>query len=368
MDIVSRNFFRLLRSGVFGETELIEPMSAYKWRRVYQYSLMHNLTALIDDGTKKCKEQFFLQLPEDLKDTWHNTTLKIARENDARNAVMHQLYTLLNDQQLRPILLNGLLTARLYDKPNHCVNHSISFYFPYQTQGNKADKWARNHCEVTDDGNRFQLVYNFQGQLVEHHHRMHILTNKLLNHTLQSIIEKEFRENEATYITVGNTRVEVASHTLTLLLILLHIAQHILSNGISLKHLTDLGVFLRKEGDKVDYVKLQTWIDKLHMQRLAHLSAVLLIDLLHFTDDELPFMKPDGTRDITKVTNELFTMKPDKGNWYFQQGEDIFVHATNSTAMMWHVRQSAKNFRYYPSESLTNFFASIAHSLSHIEE
>ena len=49
-------------------------------------------------------------------------------------------------------------------------------------------------------------------------------------------------------------------------------------------------------------------------------------------------------------------------------GEDIFVHASNSSAMMWHVRQSARNFRYYPSESFTNFFASIAHSLSHIEE
>ena len=36
--------------------------------------------------------------------------------------------------------------------------------------------------------------------------------------------------------------------------------------------------------------------------------------------------------------------------------------------MFSHVRRSARYFHYYPSESLTNFFASFVHSLSHIEE
>jgi hypothetical protein len=36
--------------------------------------------------------------------------------------------------------------------------------------------------------------------------------------------------------------------------------------------------------------------------------------------------------------------------------------------MLWSVRRSAKYFRYYPTETVTNFFTSFAHSLSHIEE
>jgi hypothetical protein len=56
-------------------------------------------------------------------------------------------------------------------------------------------------------------------------------------------------------------------------------------------------------------------------------------------------------------------------DWYFQQGEDnFFVHNTNSTAMFWYVKRSARYFKYYPSETLTNFLSSFAHSLSHIEE
>ena len=36
--------------------------------------------------------------------------------------------------------------------------------------------------------------------------------------------------------------------------------------------------------------------------------------------------------------------------------------------MLWHVRRSAKFFKYCPAETVTNFFTSFAHSLSHIEE
>jgi hypothetical protein len=55
-------------------------------------------------------------------------------------------------------------------------------------------------------------------------------------------------------------------------------------------------------------------------------------------------------------------------NWYFTQGKSIFVKTSDSDAMMWHVKHSAKYLPYYPSEAVTNFMANFAHSLSHIEE
>lgn len=367
MDIIARNFFRLLRAGVFDEEVEIEPMSAWKWRRAYQYSIMHELPALLYEGIEKCRDQFFLQIPADLDSTWKETTEKMASENLKKSAALPEIYTILNQQQLRPILMSEAKDALLYNLPQHRANQNIAFFFPYQTQGNKADKWARDNCNVINDSGSRVLIYEWKGLTIEHHHRLHTLTNKLLNHTLSNIIEKELRENEPSYIKVGQTRIEVISNTLDMLLILLRISQNILSNGISMKHLADLGIFLRKAGDKVDYVKLQEWIERLHMKRIALLTAILLIDLLDFTEDEIPFTTINGKHD-ERAMKELFNLRPSKNNWHFRQGNDIFVHSTNSSAMMWHVRQSARNFSYYPLESFTNFFASLAHSLSHIEE
>ena len=90
---------------------------------------------------------------------------------------------------------------------------------------------------------------------------------------------------------------------------------------------------------------------------------------MHFVPEELPFMKPITEEQMEQQLREMFRQKNSHAEeWYFSQGKNIFVHTSNSSAMLWHVRRSAKYFRYYPSETMTNFFTSFAHSLSHIEE
>ena len=64
MDIVKRNFFRLLRSGAYDSDEQIEPMSAFKWQKLYQFSVLHakssNIVHVVDIWDTKMS-------PENLK-------------------------------------------------------------------------------------------------------------------------------------------------------------------------------------------------------------------------------------------------------------------------------------------------------------
>ena len=64
MDIVARNLFRLLRNGAFGTQELMEPMSAYKWERLYQLALVHRVVNYAYQGLQNSRDQFFVNLPE----------------------------------------------------------------------------------------------------------------------------------------------------------------------------------------------------------------------------------------------------------------------------------------------------------------
>lgn len=80
-------------------------------------------------------------------------------------------------------------------------------------------------------------------------------------------------------------------------------------------------------------------------------------------------MEPITEEKMERQIREIFRQKNSHAEeWYFSQGKNIFVHTSNPSAMMWHVKRSLRNMRYYPSETLTNFFTSFAHSLSHIEE
>lgn len=71
MTVIERNFFRLLRAGAFTNDEPIEPMSSWKWRRLYQMAVMLNVADHIGRGVEACQQEFFVSLmTADLKEKW----------------------------------------------------------------------------------------------------------------------------------------------------------------------------------------------------------------------------------------------------------------------------------------------------------
>ena len=70
MDIIQRNLFKLLRNGAFNTFDKLEPMSAYKWERLYQLAVMHNVIPYAYKGIENCRDQFFLHLTEKQEKEW----------------------------------------------------------------------------------------------------------------------------------------------------------------------------------------------------------------------------------------------------------------------------------------------------------
>lgn len=266
MDIIQRNFLRLLKSGAFGQREQIEPMSAWKWKRLYHLSQMHDVTPWVYDGILASADDFFLKIRPEQMIQWKNSAMKadmeITKEEDQR------------------------------------------------------------------------------------------LTNPLLNHKLQQLIENE-----------------QGSPTLELLLSIIRIARFLLTQGINMRHLLELGIYLRTTKDQIDYTLLTAWVKRLQMEKITQLEAALLIHFFDFKKEEIPFTTVNINKETIRIAKDILnTSSEQAADWYFTQGKNVFVGTNNSSAMMWHVRHSAKYMRYYPSEAITNFFANFAHSLSHIEE
>lgn len=369
MGVAQRNFFRLLRGGTFGDTEPVEPMSAWKWRRVYQLSLMHGVAALVWDGVASHSGDFFMRLPEELSAEWGKTVREIEEGNARLNAAVASLFGTFNREQLRPILLKGQGLAALYPNPAHRTGGDIDIYFPYAPQASKAGQWAEANGDSLDGGEKGKKSYLWRGVAIDHHRTPLQLTNFVLNRRLQAIIGRETRCCDSAYATIGGTRIEIMPPTLNLLLLITRIARYIVSEGISLKQMADLGVFLRTTGDKVDYVKLQGWIKQLGLRRTARVEGALLTRLFHFDADEMQFADGGAEEPTGLIEADISQLSGSHtDDWYFTQGKNIFVRTSDTGAMMWHIRHNASYFKYYPQEAFTNFFASFAHSLSHIEE
>lgn len=274
MNIIQRNFFRLIRCGEFKKQEQIEPMSVSKWNKVYQLALMHQVILSVYAGIEQCKDQFFLHLTEKQMRDWEKANMEA-------------------------------------------------------TQTNKQEE---------------------ESELLRADH----LTNPLLNKKLQAILDDE--------------KSDIA--TRKLLLIIIHITRHILNEGVPVYNLVQLGKYLTAEGHRVDFLTLNQWLKKLGFTPMAQLEGALLIQMFGFSKEEIPFLVEEPDKRVEQIAQELteFTNTRAEEFYFSQDSDSVFVHTSNSGAILSHIRRSAQYFRYLPSETLTNFFASFAHSLSHIEE
>ena len=252
-------------------------MSAFKWGRLYQLAVMHNIIPFVYDGIIRCKAQFFLHLTDKQQKEWEKAIADY-REQERKNVDLEE------DEFLRP------------------------------------DR----------------------------------LTNPLLNNRLQNILDDEHSD-----VT-----------TRQLLMIFIRVVRHLFNEGMPIRQLTELGIFLRKNREKINYQAIEKWISQLRLTQMTQLTGEFLIKLYGFEEEYIPFLKNRKEKQIDHIAQELIEFTNTRSqDWYFtQQDGGIFVHNTNSSATFSHVRRSARYFKYYPSESVTNFFASFVHSLSHIEE
>src|SRR5574344_535972 len=87
------------------------------------------------------------------------------------------------------------------------------------------------------------------------------LTNPLLNKRLKDIQQEE------------RHAIDTSVETIYLLLIIVSNVKASFYGGISLRGIIQLGQYLRTRGDKVDFLKLDKWLNKLHLRRMAQLQG-----------------------------------------------------------------------------------------------
>lgn len=282
MNIIKRNFLRLLRLGAFGENEVIEPMSKFKWEVIFHIANIHNVVGVIFDGIAKNKENEAL-IPQDII----------------------------------------LKYKKILDEEGYGIKS--------QATG------SRPAVQLPDAG-------------LSH------MCNGFLNARL-----KRIRENEP-------QSADASVETLNMLDIIVQATECTMTYGLSFATILRIGIYLRVDGDKIDFVKLENWLRKLNLTRMAQLEGSILIDIFGFEMDEIPFvnkMEPSAHKIAIEALEK--PIRIDIEEWKISQKSTIFL-ANNSKAMMKTVKNCMKYFFFAPVEASSNFLHRFASSLSNLEE
>ena len=66
MHIINRNFFRILRAGALNENEPLEPMSEFKWNRLYQMVKSQKVSNIALEGIQTRRDDEKNNIPPSL--------------------------------------------------------------------------------------------------------------------------------------------------------------------------------------------------------------------------------------------------------------------------------------------------------------
>ena len=271
MDVIQRNFFRILSSGAFNSQSNIEPMSPFKWRRLMQMVDAQQVIPIFVKGINKHSLDEGLRLPD---------------------SIIADIKARMND--------NKTLSGKVPEKVK--------------------------------------------------------LSSRLLNHRLKGIIHNELHS------------IDTSIEALDILKLIISNSQSMLTRGMDLDGIITLGQYLRTRGDKVDFVKLDTWLSSLMLHPMAELQGNILISVFGFDEDELPFVTKYDQKAYKLTLRSVSDLAKDTAQeWHFKQNSAGFVR-NNGAVLRRNLRRSLRYVGYAPLETVSNFANNFVRSLSEIEE
>lgn len=273
--IIQRNLFRLLRAGAFGDKTVIEPMSPFKWRRLYQMVEAQRVEDYFVDGVNRLQHDDGLNLPKDLLAT----------------------------------ISDYMLT--------------------HPTRGTHLDQQKLERATFS---------------------------SRYLRHRYNRIIDNEKHS------------IDTANEALELLQLIIYNQHAMLNRGMSMRGIIRLGQYLRTQGQRVDFVKLDDWLKALRLQAMAQLEGSVLMEVFGFEQDEIPFVGEldSNARRLALIAVSQLARDTAK-EWHFRQTRAGFV-SSNSTVLRRNMRRSIRYAGYAGLETTCTFFTNFVRSMTEIEE
>lgn len=270
--VIERNFFRLVRAGAFNDNEAIEPMSRFKWRRLFEMVEKQNVLPEFVKGAARHGLESYVAIPAEL--------------------------TEMAQQQLA----------------------------------------ARKPAPRTD-------VRNFPE-----------MNNRFLDRRLRKLIDNEHHS------------IDTSVESLELLRIIVENSCNMLSNGISLHGIIRLGQYLRNKGDKVDFVKLDNWLEVLHLVRMAQLQGSVLIAVFGFEKDEVPFVHKEEKDAYAMAVRSITNLANDTAEEALEKGSDGEYRSNTSRKLRRNLSRSMRYYGFAPIETASSFLGKIGKSLKEMDE
>lgn len=220
MEIITRNFFRLLRLGALQENESLEPMSRFKWQRLGQMVHVQHVEDIATSGLKNHSGSNWTNMPDGFLE---EETQAISLPNSLSNSFLNRRLKRIEEKEIHSMETNvGALDVLkiIVGTVSMMLNHGmmlkgiLTLGCYLRTKGDKVDflkldKWLRQlHLRrmAQLQGSMLITVFDFDKEELPFVQRIEPNAYKLVNrsvvHTASDTAEEwYFRQNRSGFVT-----------------------------------------------------------------------------------------------------------------------------------------------------------------------
>ena len=336
---MEKELFALLRLGLGNSEPEKENLSdfimlpALQWERIGDLAQEQGVQGIMLDGIDCLEATGYgatRELSKEQKLEWIGTVLQgYESRNQHQMAVINDLQKKWSESGLQMMVMKGQAMGSYYPNPTHrCPGDIDCYLFDGYAKGNEAAKaWA----DKVDEGWYKHSVISYKGETIENHqyfvHTREGKRSKQLNQVLVDSLKVDAFER------IPGTDVLLPPVMFNALFLTYHAMAHFLEEGLRLKQILDWAMFLKRDGDKVNWNEFYRICDQFHFRRFANIMNDIAV---HYLGVKLY----DAHITITSPYTEKVLLST------FNDKDYVFGSGKSGWANRWHIVRNLFKYRW----------------------
>lgn len=245
------------------------------YQKLFDLANQHQISALIYNQIYN-----FDDFPVELKEIWKSQTFKINVIQTRKTMKMLQVYEQFLNQNLKVLIVKGLVCRSLYPQPDNRQSNDEDLYVQKEEFEKTKDILLKNNFAVVLESNDVTTFIDpVSGLSIELHTALFSLESKAYGN-YQKYFDHAF--DECIVHQIDGVNVYSLEYSQHLLFLILHFVKHFFHGGVGIRQVADIVMYSEAYGDRIDWDRLYAVLKDLNIYILITSLFALAHDHLEF--------------------------------------------------------------------------------------
>lgn len=271
-------FLSLLRAALWGEKPDASLFAEAEWKQIFRLADIQTIPSLIVDGMGMLPpESMHIPIQEKLKRIGRMKQME--RTNSLHRSVIVKIDEALRAEGIRAVFMKGQTTALRYPNPLHRTPGDIDFVVSagdFDKTMAVMEKIGKVDHDLIHEHHGMAWV---DGVTVEPHYKVHNYQCPSTDRAMHALFCDVFPDGLAS-ADMDGYQVPIFPPTFESVFLISHMVNHVYEEGLGLRQVIDYAMFLDKRADRIDWIKHDEWLYRMHMERAWRIFTCICVKYL----------------------------------------------------------------------------------------